>query len=427
MVHSAVLIEPLTRQQVETYLEQAGPLLAAVRTARQANPVLQELITTPLMLSVLMLTYAGVAVQDLPQHGSADEQQQQIFTSYVERMVMRKGDVVHYPLERTKAWLGWLAQQMRQDDQTIFYLERLQPDWLLKRQRAFYRGSVVLVVGLVSGLVGGLGYGLCRLVFGLVYEQGALAAELQGELVFGLVSGLVSGLVEGLVYGLVWVSKENLKIEPVEAITWSRESLVSELRRGLVVGLVFGLVAGSFFEQDSRLLVGLVVGLVSWLVFGLVSWLSKKQLTERSMLSPNEGIRRSIKNGLHVWLVVGLVVGLVYGLVVWLVYGPVVGLVYGLVVGLFGGLYAGLCAGLGAAMSHYTLRFWLWRMHYFPWKAVPFLEDATTRILLQRVGGGYRFVHRLILDYFADLRGTVSFWEKPNTHFEVSRRDFVDS
>lgn len=63
----------------------------------------------------------------------------------------------------------------------------------------------------------------------------------------------------------------------------------------------------------------------------------------------------------------------------------------------------GLAGGLGATMQHYTLRFWLWRTHYFPWKAVPFLEDATTRILLRRVGGGYSFVHRLILDYFADL------------------------
>ena len=63
----------------------------------------------------------------------------------------------------------------------------------------------------------------------------------------------------------------------------------------------------------------------------------------------------------------------------------------------------GLAGGLGATMQHYTLRFWLWRTHYFPWKAVPFPEDATTRILLRQVGGGYSFIHRLLLDHFADL------------------------
>ena len=59
--------------------------------------------------------------------------------------------------------------------------------------------------------------------------------------------------------------------------------------------------------------------------------------------------------------------------------------------------------GLGAAMQHYLLRFWLFYAHAFPWKAVPFLDDATTRILLRRVGGGYSFIHRLLLEYFADL------------------------
>jgi hypothetical protein len=54
-------------------------------------------------------------------------------------------------------------------------------------------------------------------------------------------------------------------------------------------------------------------------------------------------------------------------------------------------------------VQHYILRFWLRYTHAFPLKAVPFLEDATMRILLRRVGGGYSFIHRLLLEYFADL------------------------
>jgi hypothetical protein len=37
------------------------------------------------------------------------------------------------------------------------------------------------------------------------------------------------------------------------------------------------------------------------------------------------------------------------------------------------------------------------------------LEDATARILLRRVGGGYSFIHRLLLDYFVNVNaGTPS-------------------
>ncbi len=354
-VQSAVVIKPLTKQQVETYLDQAGSSLAAVRTALYANPVLQELATTPLMLSVLTLTYAGVAEQDLPQRGTVDEQQQEIFTAYVKQMVERKGDVLRYPLERTQAWLGWLAGQMRQHSQTIFCLERLQPDWLPKRQRVYYRWSG----GLVGELIGGLGFAI-RL-----------------------------GLKE---------------IEPAEALTWSRNSLVSELRVMLIVGLIVGLGAGwRAVEKLNDLSFGpnfvLLGGLVSWLVvvlsFVLLGGFSKKQLSERSMLSPNEGIRRSIKNG----LLGGLGFALLGGLGLALLGGPS----FGTIGGLGFALTFGLRFGLAAAMSHGILRFWLWRIGCFPWKAVPFLEDATTRMLLRRVGGGYSFIHRLLLDHFADL------------------------
>jgi len=32
---------------------------------------------------------------------------------------------------------------------------------------------------------------------------------------------------------------------------------------------------------------------------------------------------------------------------------------------------------------------------------VRFFDEATGNVLLQKVGGGYRFIHRLLLDYFA--------------------------
>jgi hypothetical protein len=74
-------------------------------------------------------------------------------------------------------------------------------------------------------------------------------------------------------------------------------------------------------------------------------------------------------------------------------------LFFGLQLGLGGVLFV----GLAAAVQHYILRFWLSCTHTFPWKAVPFLDDATTCTLLRRVGGGYSFIHHLLLEYFADL------------------------
>src|SRR5260221_934530 len=177
-LHAAVVVQPLSREQVDTHPTSMGKPLAALRAALRKNTVLRELATTPLMLQVLMLTYHGTSVRELS-HKEA-QLREQIWADYVQRMVSRKGDVKRYPLHVTITWLGWLAQQMRQRNQTIFYLEQLQPDWLPKRRRAFYQWSVGLVFGLGVGLVFGLG--------------GWLFSVLGGWLFFGLVGGLLVGL-----------------------------------------------------------------------------------------------------------------------------------------------------------------------------------------------------------------------------------------
>uniref|UniRef100_A0ACD5GT57 Uncharacterized protein n=1 Tax=Desertifilum tharense IPPAS B-1220 TaxID=1781255 RepID=A0ACD5GT57_9CYAN len=38
-----------------------------------------------------------------------------------------------------------------------------------------------------------------------------------------------------------------------------------------------------------------------------------------------------------------------------------------------------------------------------PWNYSRFLDYATERIFLQKVGGGYIFVHRLLLEHFAQM------------------------
>jgi hypothetical protein len=140
---------------------------------------------------------------------------------------------------------------------------------------------------------------------------------------------------------------------------------------------------------------GLLAGLGSGLFFGLFlgkAFESRKHLSKHSMLSQNEGIRRSGKNALFVMLVVGLCLGLGFGLA------------GGIVVGLFMGLFA----GLGTIVKHYTLRFWFWRTQHFPWNVVPFLNDAVEKLLLRKVGGGYIFRHGLLKDYFASLDTSIS-------------------
>ena len=89
---------------------------------------------------------------------------------------------------------------------------------------------------------------------------------------------------------------------------------------------------------------------------------------------------------------------------------PISVLNYGLFLGLSGALLIFLLTGGLAVWRHYSIRSLLWRSDLFPRVATRFLDDATARFLLRRVGGGYSFTHRLLLDHFADAEvGTTSY------------------
>jgi predicted NACHT family NTPase len=109
---SAVTIQPLTQQQVDEYLTQAGEPLWALRVALHQDAALRELAETPLMLSILTLTYHGMPVEELLRGGVAPTRQQ-VFERYVKQALTRRGGKTQYKPEQTMKWLTWLAQQMR--------------------------------------------------------------------------------------------------------------------------------------------------------------------------------------------------------------------------------------------------------------------------------------------------------------------------
>lgn len=72
-----------------------------------------------------------------------------------------------------------------------------------------------------------------------------------------------------------------------------------------------------------------------------------------------------------------------------------------------------------------ALRFALWLMGSVPRNYARFLDFAASRILLRKAGGGYIFIHRMLLDYFASQgketaknEGIIEAEEKEYRHLE---------
>ena len=55
-------------------------------------------------------------------------------------------------------------------------------------------------------------------------------------------------------------------------------------------------------------------------------------------------------------------------------------------------------------LLHFALRLVLTFNGYSPWNYARFLDYCTEQLLLQRIGGGYRFIHRLLQEHLLEFR-----------------------
>jgi hypothetical protein len=129
-LNGAICIEPLSPEEVRYYLAAGGPILTKLREAVGADLALQELGQTPLMLAVMSLAYqgAGGGMLSAQSGDSIGERRRQILRLYVQEMFQRK--VAISPIfanEEIIGWLSWLARKMKEDSQSVFLVEGLQP------------------------------------------------------------------------------------------------------------------------------------------------------------------------------------------------------------------------------------------------------------------------------------------------------------
>lgn len=421
-LNSAICIQPLKKKQISDYLDKFGGGLAALRNMLQDDEPQQELSRSPLMLNIMTLSYQGASAEELGQLDTIEARRNHLFNKYIDRMFTRVARTKSrlYSRAKTIKWLSWLAEKMSRHAQSVFLIERMQSTWLETwAQERQYANNAMLIVGLISGLLIGL------------------IAVLIGELIGRPMRWLIVGPIFGLIAGLVW-GRSRQKIETVESLKWSWKNV----KMGLILGLIGGLIWGPIFGLIAGLIVGLIGGLTGWLIVGLtgglifgltgglivglilglifgpiwgafVSGLSYADVKER--IVPNQGIGQSIRNSVIVLLavIIGLlpIAALLASLFV--VLGTNVGLDSTIVkvlvgapflaVAFLGFFFAFIEYGGLAVIKHFILRFILYRNGYLPWNIVRFLDYATERIFLQKVGGGYIFIHRLLRDHFASL------------------------
>jgi GTPase SAR1 family protein len=377
-LQSAIVLQPLKREQIDTYLQSAGGQLASVYALLQHDAALQELAESPLMLSIMVLAYRDSEVSSLPTLDSPEKQRKHLFDTYIQRMFERRGADKRYAQrpQQVKDWLSWLAKRLVEHNQTTFYLERMQPTWLpTRRQR--------LACVILTQMIVGLSFGLIAALF-----IGFVSFDSNNIRILLLLIGPVLGLLAGLVV-------QTSEIKTVETVRWSWSGAAkSVLLGGLGVGVSMGLAFGWWGGLER----GLAAGLLSGLFIGALGMLAGVKLEigdeVETKTIPNQGMWRSVRNSILVGLGSGVAIGLITGLF---------DLIYALTAGLLMTLAFGLRFGGVACLAHLILRLMLCRNDSIPLNYVHFLDYCAERIFLRKVGGGYIFVHRLLMEHFAGI------------------------
>src|SRR5207248_6749456 len=146
---------------------------------------------------------------------------------------------------------------------------------------------------------------------------------------------------------------------------------------------------------------------------------SNQLMDKQRKIRPNQGIWRTVQLSV-VWLIPTLLFAssaAIFSRII--LFGPDYALanlatllLAGILVGMAFGLYYWQLRGGMAFIQHFTLRVLLWHTKLIPWNYVSFLDNTASHALLYKVGGGYVFIHRQLLEYFASLYTSESAYQQ---------------
>ncbi|GAB1822463.1 NACHT domain-containing protein [Herbidospora sp. RD11066] len=390
---AALVVQPLTRDQLEHYLDRLGEPLAGLRATLDDDASLGELLRTPFLLSVAVRAYEGLPAAHVGGDGSLSDRRSRLLTAFVDRALTRKpGQAGVAPADAVR-WLAFVARSLGKRLETVFFPEFANVSWLpSERER-----GVAVATGLVSGL---------------------LIGSMAGSIV-GLIFGVGAGVTVGVIGGLGWAAGQSLGDQP-------HVPHRPEWRQGRLVGLVFEHGDGclSFAAAIGFGVVGAVLGLLAGLVTGIVG-------PAPFLASLATGIGAGVVGGVLLALPLGPsgsgsedqgprsreyradgdlqgcartmgVAAALYGgpsTVTFLAVFGTPGLVAGvLVIVTTSWMYGGR-----ALAGYWLTRVMLTRDGVAPAVYARFFELAVARMLVHKVGGGWLFTHRLLLEHFAGL------------------------
>ena len=447
-LQGAVIIQPLDDEQIADYLYSLGSDVAVVHDLITRDAQLRELAQSPLMLSIMVLAYRGKTASEVPDFADVETQRQNLFQIYVQRVFERRLGEAVFTKADTLHYLQWLARQMQQQAKTVFHIEELQPSVLSPQARRGYILGLRLSNMVMNALLHGFNYWIIASVVPIKVTPFVISNMLIGMLVGWIFTAerkimsspwphILLGLLQALAWGSFILSADgfmrllislaggsnvvfgSLMFTSIYDQTkgnvhqiYTKESIrvsIQGIKPGIVitsflVTVIPGLVYANWLNPTGGWFAWLLGVSLSGLGFSALATVANSLVSSDIALriTPNQGIQQSLRTAFRLAGIFGSLIFISYILsfpATSLKVATGLGIGFGIefVWGVF------WLFGWFVYVQHHVLRAILHRAGHLPKELVRFLDYAASLILLRKVGGGYIFVHRFLLEYFANL------------------------
>lgn len=386
-----IQIQPLSPEQIDDYVARAGTRLEGLRQVLKSDDALKALAQSPLMLDVMALAYGDMDAASLADKNlqTPEARRKHLFDTYVDKMFKRKGEGKRpYSQQQMTSWLAWLADGMQRHNQSVFFVHQLEADWLTE-SREVQKLNVVQA--------------FTSLFINLVFRQ--LFTGWLGEVLLFLLGPNIQFSLDS--------TPENSYLQ----LNWSRQAAVSSIGRQFLRALLpASIFIALYFLARYRgfepppLAFGLLLFtyvMLNTALGSIFNGFSKAPLKPEQAQDISNIVLKNLK-----WLGIG---GILAGALIGLVFGALINsLINGnsLYVSLgaieFFALFSAIVLFTwyvgGFALKNFTMLISIYLTGNGPFGYFAFLEYASRLAFLRKVGIGYIFIHRLVLEHFAKLR-----------------------
>ncbi|MEB3121072.1 MAG: NACHT domain-containing protein [Snowella sp.] len=414
-LNGAICLQELSDGQIEAYFQSIN--WAELGSEMKTNSVLQGLLqeTAEGEPGLLRVPLFIKLLADVYDHQEIIKNKADLLEKYIERQLSfdqrerdhRKGMKNHRwaykavekepKLDETINSLSWVARQLQANNTVELLIERIQPNWIesMPKQRQ-YQHLCSLVV--------------CIIIFPIFLGTlGLIKLGMRG-LIIGILLGVILTSANGfyllLVTSILNFFSSSTKINEIKPIEELKISNIYSKKKKVFFSLKMAFSIGFFsltFIIILKSIYAVPIGIINALIITLLVESSQELKIKNS---PNKGIFKSLENMFKIAMfLIFFEFSLLFFLNKQIMFDIFVKNHIEIYVFMISWplILSYHFAGGEAALKHFSLRLILWQSGTIPWNFARFLNYCVERRLLLRVGGRYRFLHRELLDYFAQL------------------------